>query len=79
MKEKQDENIYSSSALVHLLAIQYRLNVIDLADILDIPMEDVCAIRDGIETLGEDNYKNLQLKYPNLPRCDYDGSYSNQL
>jgi len=73
----KDKDIYSSSSLIHYLRVKHNLDIVTLSSILNEPITAIYKIRDGSRVLGRDNYEELLLLYPELPLCDFEGTYIN--
>ena len=73
----KDENIYSTSSFIQLLGKHYGLDLISLSALLEISFTDVYNMKMGRKELGYDNYQELKLLYPELPKADFDGTYKN--
>ena len=73
----KDNNIYSTSSFIQLLDKEYSLDIISLSSLLELTVSDIYDMKRGSKELGYDNYQELKLLYPDIPRVDYEGTYKN--
>ena len=69
-----DDNIYSSSAFIHLLKVKYNLGLQELHTLTKASIYTLNEIRKGREQLGLDLYcklRNMGIE----DKCCYDGNY----
>lgn len=69
-----DDNIYSSSAFIHLLRVKYNIGLQKLHELTKVSIYTLNEIRKGREQLGLELYCKLQ----NIgieDKCCYDGNY----
>jgi len=69
-----DDNIYSSSAFIHLLRVKYDISLQKLHKLTKVSIYTLNEIRKGREQLGLELYRKLQ-NIGIKDKCCYDGNY----
>ena len=76
MNSRVLDNVFSSSAAIHLIKELYNDTFVCIAKKLEVPPMKVMRWRQSKEQIGLNNYRKLIVFYPDLKgKIDYDDTY----